>query len=375
MSSTDVHEQIILLPKNTPRVWSLVRQQPADSYLILFIAAFGVTVIAVRVLLNMTGYPEVGNSTFHIAHMLYGGILLFAALIALLIWDNNWLWWASSLVGGIGVGLFIDEVGKFITQKNDYFFPLAFPIIYAFMLICVWLFLRVRRSQKTDSRTLLYHSLHDIKQLLDNDLDPFEHARLMSELKEVLTETDRPNEKLLAKMLLSFVQASDLQIRPEPNLLEQAWRWIKFIASQWPSRRWFRLLLVVGFALSALRSLGEVGALVTISIGDANTIGLANIVIVNGPSAYIVDHPLWLDTYGVGIVVVGLLSAVAAMLLLIGKERAGLRAGTLSLAISLVGVNLLTFYFSQLYAVSEVLGQLVVLFGAAIYRWRFYLNK
>ena len=375
MASTDVHEQIVLLPKNTPRVWSLVRQQAADSYLILFIAAFGVTVIAVRVFLSFTGYPEVGNSTFHIAHMLYGGLLLFGSLIALLIWDNTWIWWSSSLFGGIGVGLFIDEVGKFITQNNDYFFPLAFPIIYAFMLICVWMYLRVRRSQKNDARTLLYHSLHDIKQLLDNDLDPFEHARLMSQLKEVLSETDKPNEKLLAKMLLSFVQANDLQIRPEPNEIERAWQWIKFIVSQWPSRRWFRILLVLGFAISAFRSLAELGALVTISIGDENVFGLSQIVIVNGPSQYIVNHPFWFSTYAIGIVVVGLLSVAAAILLLIGKERAGLRAGTLGLAISLVGVNLLTFYFSQLYAVSEVMGQLVLLLGAAVYRWRFYLNK
>jgi hypothetical protein len=31
--------------------------------------------------------------------------------------------------------LFVDEVGKFITQKNDYFFPLAAPIVYASLLL------------------------------------------------------------------------------------------------------------------------------------------------------------------------------------------------------------------------------------------------
>src|SRR5207253_3195428 len=136
------------------RIWSPVRQQAADSFLIMTIAAFAITVIVVRVSLQLSGYPQIGNGTFHIAHLLWGGLLLFATVIIMLIWSNHWVLWTASIAGGIGVGLFIDEVGKFITQNNDYFFPLAFPIIYAFLLACVWLYLRVRHSKAEDSRTM-----------------------------------------------------------------------------------------------------------------------------------------------------------------------------------------------------------------------------
>src|SRR6187399_2311751 len=114
-------------PISVNRIWSPVRMQAADSFLIMMIISFAVTVIIVRVSLQLTGYPQIGNGTFHIAHLLWGGLLLFVSLVILLMWANHWVLWLASIAGGIGVGLFIDEVGKFITQNNDYFFPLAFP--------------------------------------------------------------------------------------------------------------------------------------------------------------------------------------------------------------------------------------------------------
>ena len=66
---------------------------------------------------------------------------------------------------------------------------------------------------------------------------------------------------------------------------------------------------------------------------------------------------------------------VAAALLVLGKERRALRLGTLALVLSLTIVNLLTFYFSQLYAIGVALAQLVLLTGASLYRWRFIINK
>lgn len=358
------------------RIWAPVRQQAADSFLILMIAAFAVTVIVTRLFLQLSGYPQVGGGgTFHIAHMLWGGLLLFLALVVLLMWANHWVMWLSALAGGIGVGLFIDEVGKFITSTNDYFFPLAFPIMYAFLLACVWLYLRMRRAQPRDTRTLLYHALEDLKQVLDYDLDPFERRELVGELTQVLSAAQDVNERNLAKALLSFVQSEETRLARAPNRIERTWMWIKFVAARWPSRRAFKWLLVAGFAIAGVNAIVELGAFWGWLAGAFNGTRLPDFVIINGRSQYAVTDPILLLFYQVANVLTGMMMGVTAALLALGKERRALRLGTFALVLSLTIVNLLTFYFSQLYAIGVALAQLVLLTGAILYRWRFFINK
>ena len=172
------------------RLWSPVRMA-ADSYWILLIVS-----------LELTGYPQVGDTTYHVAHVLWGGLAMFVALVLPLTFANPSIPWVTALLGGIGAGLFIDEVGKFITQRNDSFFPLAFPIIYSFILVCVWFALRLHAFRRPDTRSQLYHVLEKVKQALDNDLDPLEHAELRDRLAHVLRETDDAAERALAEALL-----------------------------------------------------------------------------------------------------------------------------------------------------------------------------
>ena len=119
------------------RISKPVRRKGAESYLQLSLLSFAASVSLTRFILFITGYPQLGNKTFHIAHVLYGGVLLYVGILVPLIYANRWAYTWSSVLSGVGVGLFIDEVGKFITQNNDYFFPAAAPIIYAFFLISV----------------------------------------------------------------------------------------------------------------------------------------------------------------------------------------------------------------------------------------------
>jgi len=114
------------------RIWKPVRRRGAERYLQLTVLSFAASVSLTRLVLELTGYPQLGNSTLHIAHVLYGGVILYAASLIPLLYANRWAYTWGAILSGVGVGLFIDEVGKFITQSNDYFFRAAAPIIYAF---------------------------------------------------------------------------------------------------------------------------------------------------------------------------------------------------------------------------------------------------
>ena len=131
---------------------SVVRRDHAESYLLTSLVVFGVTVIFTRLFLQLTGFPQLGNSVLHIAHALWGGLVLFVAVLLPLAFANRWALQASAILSGLGIGLFIDEVGKFITQTDDYFFPPALSLIYGFFLLCVFLYLIFLRPHKADPR-------------------------------------------------------------------------------------------------------------------------------------------------------------------------------------------------------------------------------
>lgn len=360
------------------RLWSPVRLEAADSFWILLISTISITVIVTRVSLELSGYPQVGDATYHIAHVLWGGLAMFIALVLPLTFANAYIPWVTAIAGGIGAGLFIDEVGKFITQGNDYFFPLAFPIIYAFILVCIWLTLRIRAYRKRDTRTLLYHALEELKQVLDNDLDPLEHANLQANLAHVVHETDDIEERVLAEALLSFVQNRQIRLAESPTILQQAWARIRATLSNTPPQIVMRSVLVVSFgytALNALLQLTALTGLLTLGGRAALAAALGNSVIVSGKAQYIVDNPTLSLIHASTIIIAGLLALGATTCLITRREQLGLRLGTTSLAISLLIVNLLSFYFNQIYAILATLGQAALLLAAMLYRWRFINHR
>ncbi|RPJ50424.1 MAG: hypothetical protein EHM21_05000, partial [Chloroflexi bacterium] len=193
--------------RKTRSVRTPVRREASERYILLSLVSFAASVVLTRTSLQLTGYPQLGNSQLHIAHVLWGGLLLFIASLLPLILSNRWVFNLTAILSGVGVGLFIDEVGKFITQTNDYFFPPAAPIIYAFFLITVLLYLRVRRPPAVDPRAGLYRIFDDMSEVLDHNLAPEERADLAERLRAVATQPEQPDLAHLAQVLLEFLES------------------------------------------------------------------------------------------------------------------------------------------------------------------------
>ncbi len=120
-------------------------REDADHSVLLATVSFVVSVVVTRWWLQFTGYPKIGGGELHIAHILWGGLLLVLAGLFVLIVRGPWVRPIAAVGIGAGTGLFVDEIGKFITSTNDYFYPAAAPLIYGVVLAFVLIFVLVRR--------------------------------------------------------------------------------------------------------------------------------------------------------------------------------------------------------------------------------------
>ena len=74
---------------------------------------------------------------------------MLAALLLLIVYLDRPIQHLAVIVAGLGFGTFIDEIGKFVTADNDYFFRPAVALIYVVLVV---LFLVVTGARRADTR-------------------------------------------------------------------------------------------------------------------------------------------------------------------------------------------------------------------------------
>ena len=353
------------------RIRRPVRREHARTSVQLMLLSFAASVGATRLILELTGYPRLASGELHIAHVLWGGLLLFAAALLPILFANRWVYTAGSLTAGVGAGLFMDEVGKFITQSNDYFYPAAAPIIYAFFLLTVLLYLEMRRPRPAMRAAELYMALEGLEEVLDRDLEAHEREVLEARLRHVAKSAEEPEMARLAGELLDYLRSDAVR------LAEDSPEWFEVISRRWAGweARWLtrgRARAVLAGGPAALGAMGVARSLPvwTVATHPERVAALLGPLVAAGRiggGRALAWFEAWLVLEGI----VGLILILAAVALFVRREQAAIAAGRLALMLSLTVVDLMVFYFDQFSTILLATVQFTILIGLHGFRRRY----
>ncbi|MEO8104946.1 MAG: hypothetical protein ABI602_01275 [Candidatus Saccharibacteria bacterium] len=152
-----------------------------------FLISAATSLLLLRFALYLAGYPQVGGGSLHIAHMLYGGLLMLAAITLVISFLGARVLRLAAIVGGVGFGIFIDELGKFLTKDNNYFFRPTIGIIYAIFIVLYLLFNFLSRTQRLSSQEYQLNALNQFEEAVLHDMDRLERARI----RDLLARADQ----------------------------------------------------------------------------------------------------------------------------------------------------------------------------------------
>ena len=223
-----------------------VRDADGGAHAERFLLSAVATVLLIRAFLAATGYPQLGRGGLHIAHMLWGGLAMGVALLAALLSLNRQAKPFAAVVGGIGFGFFIDELGKFITRDYDYFYQPAIALIYI-VFVTFFLILRLvfNRSPLSDDDRLA-HALTIMKDMAIEDLDVNEKAQAAA-----LLDRCDPKDPRVA-LLRSFLDRLAVVPAPAPNAYQRARQWLVARAEHLITRPLFPSVVTGVFVAQAL---------------------------------------------------------------------------------------------------------------------------
>ncbi len=247
-----------------------IRNAYAPELIELFLVAAVTSVLAIRAFLALAGYPQIGGAGLHIAHMLWGGLFMLLAMLLLFTTLGRVAQRFAAILGGVGFGTFIDELGKFITSDNDYFYQPTIGLIYV-VFIAIFLALRAVRSRADlDADTALANALTLLGPASGSRLD----AGTKQETLRLLAKADTANP--FVRTLTSYVAGVETG---EASNLGFYFRLRHRLAREYSRvvlHRWFQPALLAVFTLFALAQIAIVVLLIAVGvISGANELRLS----------------------------------------------------------------------------------------------------
>ena len=315
-----------------------------DSFLISAI----LTILALRVYLAAAHYPQLGGNGLHIAHVLWGGLLMVVA-IGMLLSLLTWRWQLiAAFVGGAGFGLFIDELGKFLTSDNNYFFKPTASLVYALFVVLFLTAREMRHFRKLTAQENLANAVEAAKQLALGPISSAMRNRALAWLDAA--DQSQPLTRLMHRQFDMAAVSPERQSWLTASMLRVRARYADIVHN-----RWFRRAITGIFILQAVGVVLSVVYTVAVAAGaaagSADAILELNAALNGGPV-------LW--TTLAGTLVVGVLTLLGVVRLRSSRHRA-YRAFETALLIDLLLVQPFTLLDTGFPGLTQVFIDLALL--------------
>lgn len=315
-----------------------IRDPHADALIEIWLVSAVVSILLIRAYLALTGYPQVGGGTLHIAHMLWGGLGMVIGFGMLIIFAHRIWKPIATIVFGVGFGTFIDELGKFITKDNDYFYQPTIALIYG---IIVGLFLIGRyigsRRVPTDADRLFYAG-DGVQWALIGKLDARRRDHALDNLAATGDVSPFADE---LRHILDTARLADREHRSRilavrDRLEQRYWRLV--------SNHWLERIVIWIFVFKGLQ--------VLLSLG----VGIAT-------DAFTPENGLSFSEWGATIsaMVGGALALWGVMRMLRGLREAALRMFSTSILVSILFGQFFAFASEEFLALGGLLVELAIL--------------
>jgi putative intracellular protease/amidase len=309
------------------------------------------TILVIRTQLWLTNYPQLGGRGLHIAHLLWGGLFMLIAIVILLAFVSPAERQIAAVAGGIGLGLFMDELGKFVTADNNYFFKPTAAIVYCFFVVFFLVIRQLDRRRRLSPRESLVNAIELVKEAALHTMDEPRRRKALA----LLARADQ-SEPLVPELRHMLEDVRTRPARPRSaaaRSLRRLRQWFFAVVD----RPWFSSAVGAFFAVWAVASLVQIVGLVVFE-----TAGLSS------PEVFRLGENITNDPLGDGertfLEVANLTaSVVAAAFVLVGLDRLakGRRAGAFAM---FERALLVSIFFTQVFAFVQ--SQFAAVFGLAV---------
>jgi hypothetical protein len=237
-----------------------VRSVNAPLFLEHFLVSAIASLLLLRFYLQITGFPQIGGNGLHVAHLLWGGLFMLAAIVIMLAYLGETVRSTMAILAGVGFGLFIDEIGKFVTSDNNYFFRPAIAMIYIIFVGLYLLFRLIDRTRTQNDEGYLVNALQLTSEAVLRGYDREDQRRAMLLLARV--SKGNPVATALHDAL------AQIQSTPDPKA---GW-WLTFTRNF--RRRYRRLIRATWFSkvVIVIFFVYAVGALITVVLTVLSTV-------------------------------------------------------------------------------------------------------